>query len=123
MEDDGYQVTEIRSSSHILLAVIGSSRRGREVEPGGVAAGVPQRAPYDVLPALPALAPLLPGGGLAKGSVLAVESAGALCLALIAGPSQAGCPAPDGKITAAARTADSRNWGAGEGGWRRTGSG
>ena len=90
MEDDGYQVTEIRSSSHILLAVTGGSRRGREVEPEGVAAGVPQRAPYDVLPALPALAPLLPGGGLAKGSVLAVESAGALCLALIAGPSQAG---------------------------------
>ena len=89
MEDDGYQVTEIRSSSRILLAVTGG-RPGREVEPEGVTAGVPQRAPYDVLPALPALAPLLPGGGLAKGSVVAVESAGALCLALIAGPSQAG---------------------------------
>jgi len=89
LEDDGYQVTEIRSSSHILLAVTGG-RPGREVEPGGVTAGVPQQAPYDVLPALPALAPLLPGGGLAKGSVVAVESAGALCLALIAGPSQAG---------------------------------
>ena len=89
MEDDGYQVTEIRSSSRILLAVTGG-RPGREVEPEAVTAGVPQRAPYDVLPALPALAPLLPGGGLAKGSVVAVESAGALCLALIAGPSQAG---------------------------------
>ena len=89
MEDDGYQVTEIRSSSRILLAVTGG-RPGRETEPEGVTAGVPQRAPYDVLPVLPALAPLLPGGGLAKGSVVAVESAGALCLALIAGPSQAG---------------------------------
>jgi hypothetical protein len=89
MEDDGYQVTEIRSSSHILLAVTGG-RPGREVEPEEVTAGVPQQAPYDVLPALPALAPLLPGGGLAKGSVVAVESAGALCLALIAGPSQSG---------------------------------
>ena len=43
-----------------------------------------------MLPVLPALAPLLPAGGLAKGSVVAVDSAGALCLALIAGPSQAG---------------------------------
>ena len=89
MEDDGYQVTEIRSSSHILLAVTGGSRPGRATDPGGVTAGAPQRAPYDVLPVLPALAPLLPGGGLAKGSVVTVESAGALCLALIAGPSQA----------------------------------
>ena len=90
MEDDGYQVTEIRSPSHILLAVTGGGRPGRATELEGVAAGVPQRAPYGVLPALPALAPLLPGGGLAQGSVVAVESAGALCLALIAGPSQAG---------------------------------
>ena len=90
LEDDGYQVTEIRSSSRILLAVTGSGRPGRETKPGGVTAGVPQRAPYDVLPVLPALAPLLPGGGLAKGSVVAVESAGVLCLALIAGASQAG---------------------------------
>ena len=37
---------------------------------------------------LPGLA--LPGGGLAKGSVVAVEQPGALCLALMAGASQAG---------------------------------
>ena len=43
MENDGYQVTEIRSSSHIMLAVTGG-RPGREVEPEGVTAGVPQRA-------------------------------------------------------------------------------
>ena len=90
MENDGYQVTEIRSPSHILLAVTGGSRPGRETKPGGITAGVPQQAPYDVLPVLPALAPLLPGGGVAKGSVVTVQSAGALCLALIAGPSQAG---------------------------------
>ena len=90
MEDDGYQVTEIRYPSRILLAVTGGSRPGRETAPGGVTAGVPQQAPYDVLPVLPALAPLLPGKGLARGSVVAVDRAGTLCVALIAGPSQAG---------------------------------
>ena len=90
IEDDGYQVTEIRSPSHIRLAVTGGSRAGRETEPEGVMAGVPQQAPHDVLPVLPALAPLLPGKGLAKASVVAVDRAGTLCVALIAGPSQAG---------------------------------
>jgi len=89
MERDGYHVTEIRSPSHILLAITGGSRPGRE-KPGGITAGAPQRAPYDVLPVLPALAPLLPGKGLAKGSVVAVDRAGTLCVALMAGPSQAG---------------------------------
>ncbi len=61
-----------------------------------------------MLPVLPALAPLLPAGGLAKGSVVVVESAGALCLALIVGPSQAGmwcgvAGMPDLGIVAAAQ--------------------
>jgi hypothetical protein len=43
-----------------------------------------------VLPVLPALAGLLPGGGLARGSVLSVEQPGLLCLALVAGASAAG---------------------------------
>jgi hypothetical protein len=43
-----------------------------------------------VLPVLPALAGLLPGGGLARGSVLAVDQPGLLCLALVAGASAAG---------------------------------
>jgi len=43
-----------------------------------------------VLPALPALAGLLPAGGLAKGSVLTVDRSGLLCLALMAGASAAG---------------------------------
>ena len=90
VERDGYHVTEIRSPSHILLAVTGGGRAGRETEPGGVTAGVPQQAPYGVLPVLPALAPLLPDKGLAKGSVVAVDRAGTLCVALITGPSQAG---------------------------------
>jgi len=85
IEDDGYQVTEIRSSAHILLAVTGS-----RTEPEEVTAGVPQQAPYDVLPVLSALAPLLPGKGLAKGSVVAVDRADTLCVALMAGPSKAG---------------------------------
>ena len=33
LERDGYQVTEIRSSSRILLAVTGGGRAGRETEP------------------------------------------------------------------------------------------
>src|SRR5512142_2275145 len=84
IEGDGYQVTEIRSSSRILLAVTGGGRPGRESEPRGGTAGVPQR-PYGVLPVLPALAPLLPGGGLAKGSVVAIDRAGTLCVALMTG--------------------------------------
>src|SRR6201992_3585950 len=43
-----------------------------------------------ILPVLPALAGLLPGGGLARGSVLAVEQPGLLCLALLAEASAAG---------------------------------
>jgi hypothetical protein len=43
-----------------------------------------------MLPALPALRDLLPRGGLARGSVLAVPEFGLLCLALAAGASAAG---------------------------------
>jgi len=50
-------------------------------------AGLPGVA---ILPVLPALAGLLPGGGLARGSVLAVEQPGLLCLALLAEASAAG---------------------------------
>ena len=42
------------------------------------------------LPVHPALRTLLPAGGLAKGSVVAVECYGMLCLALMAGASAAG---------------------------------
>ena len=43
-----------------------------------------------VLPVLPALAELLPAGGLARGSVVAVDRPGLLCLALVAAASAAG---------------------------------
>ena len=49
--------------------------------------GLPRTA---VLPVLPALAGLLPAGGLAEGSVMTVDRSGLLCLALIAGASAAG---------------------------------
>jgi len=49
--------------------------------------GLPRTA---VLPVLPALAGLLPAGGLAEGSVMTVDQSGLLCLALIAGASAAG---------------------------------
>jgi len=42
------------------------------------------------LPVLPALATLLPEGGLRRGSTVAVSGATSLALALLAGPSQAG---------------------------------
>ena len=43
-----------------------------------------------VLPVLPALAGLLPGGGLRRGSTVAVAGSTSLALALLAGPSAAG---------------------------------
>jgi hypothetical protein len=44
----------------------------------------------EMLPVLPALAGLLPGRGLTRGSVVAVEQPGLLCLALLAAASAAG---------------------------------
>ena len=101
LERDGYRVTEVRSPQYILLALTGSPVNcGTELSllaEGRLALKPPERVttglqeqPYSTLPVLPALAPLLPGGGVAKGSVVAVEQPGALCLALMAGASQAG---------------------------------
>ena len=98
LERDGYPVTGIRSPQHVLLARSGPGQAGgphllpgyrRAAVPDSVTAGLPER-PHDTLPVLPAFAPLLPGGGLAKGAVVAVDQPGALCLALAAGASQAG---------------------------------
>jgi hypothetical protein len=44
----------------------------------------------ELLPVLPALSGLLPGGGLRRGSVIAVERPGLLCVMLAAGASAAG---------------------------------
>ncbi|MFT4220708.1 MAG: hypothetical protein QM611_09345 [Microbacterium sp.] len=49
-----------------------------------------RRLDASALPVLPALAPLLPGGGLRLGSAYALESSAALTTAVMAGPSQAG---------------------------------
>jgi hypothetical protein len=100
LKRDGYGVTEILSTRHTLLALSGPhagagglellpARNPAPPAPDGVTAGVPQN-PYSTLPVLPALAPLLPVGGLAKGAVTAVDRAGSLLLALIAGASGAG---------------------------------
>lgn len=53
------------------------------VRPGSLAGG-------RVLPVLPALAGLFPGGGLRRGSTVAVAGPTSLALALLAGPSAAG---------------------------------
>jgi hypothetical protein len=52
--------------------------------------GTPAVSGTRMLPTLPALRDLLPRGGLARGSVLAVPEFGLLCLALAAGASAAG---------------------------------
>ncbi len=58
-----------------------------ESGPSAVPGGVPGSG---TLPVLPALRELLPRGGLARGSVLAVAEFGLLCLALVAGASADG---------------------------------
>jgi hypothetical protein len=74
------------------------------------AAQLQERQPGEaVLPALPPLRELLPAGGLIRGSVVAVDQYGMLCLALIAGASAAGawCAAagiPEFGVVAAAET-------------------
>jgi hypothetical protein len=54
------------------------------------AASIPATGGGGVLPVLPALRELLPRGGLARGSVVAVAEFGLLCLALAAGASADG---------------------------------
>jgi hypothetical protein len=52
--------------------------------------GLPGMADQRVLPVLPPLPDLLPGGGLRRGTTVAVGGSTSLLLALMAGPSQAG---------------------------------
>lgn len=86
-----------------MLGQVAQVKELFEGEPTGVARGVEElrngNAAFSadaglpgvsILPVLPALAGLLPGGGLARGSVLGVEQPGLLCLALLAGASAAG---------------------------------
>jgi hypothetical protein len=72
----------------------------------GVTAG-PAERPFGVLPILALWNRCCPDKGLAKGSVMAVDRAGALCVALLARPSQADVRCgvagmPDLRITATA---------------------
>ena len=103
LERDGYHVTEVRSPQHILLALTGRPlQRGTELSLlaggrplltpiEGVTAGPEEQPVSAALPVLGALAPLLPDGGLAKGSVVATtQRPGLLCLALMAAASQQG---------------------------------
>jgi len=55
-----------------------------------VAVGPAALAGQRLLPAVPGLAGLLPGGGLRRGSVVAVPGSPQLALAVVAGPSAAG---------------------------------
>ena len=55
----------------------------------GVTAGIPE-LPGGSVPVLAALRGLLPGGGLARGSVVCADQPGMLCAALLAGASRAG---------------------------------
>jgi len=121
LERDGYHVTEIRSPQAILLALTGRPPQ-REPELSLLAGGHPLLTPIEgvtagreeqpvstALPVLGALAPLLPGGGLAKGSVVAIQRPGLLCLALMAAASQQGmwcavAGVPDLGVLAAAET-------------------
>ena len=102
LERDGYHVTEIRSPQHVLLALTGRpmphetemsplAGRGPLLAPiEGVTAGLEEQPVSAALPVVGALAPLLPGGGLARGSVVAIQQSGLLCLALMAAASQQG---------------------------------
>ena len=119
LERDGYHVTEVLSPHHILLALTGHSLQ-RETGMSSLAGGRPLITPVEgvtagleeqpvsaALPVLGALAPLLPGGGLARGSVMAIQRPGLLCLALMAAASQQGmwcavAGVPDLSVLAAA---------------------
>src|SRR5918993_940204 len=85
------------------LSSSGASARTELVGPGTTLAD------ERLLPVVPALQPLLPGGGLRRGTPVAVTRSAALALALVAGASAAGSwvaavGLPDLGILAAAET-------------------
>jgi hypothetical protein len=57
---------------------------------GVLPAGTGSRLEHELLPVLPALAPLLPHGALRRGSTVVVAGSTSLLLAVLAGPSLAG---------------------------------
>src|SRR5918999_213247 len=72
------------SGLNTTLSSSGASARTELVGPGTTLAD------ERLLPVVPALQPLLPGGGLRRGTTVAVTSSAALALALVAGASAAG---------------------------------
>jgi hypothetical protein len=80
-----------RRRDGILSGDVVQPSDGDVVRPGDVARPGAAARPGDmVLPVLPALRKLFPGGGLRRGSVVATGGWSLLCLALVAGASAAG---------------------------------
>lgn len=82
--DQGVRAIAIEQSPRTARAATLTALRERVEQAQG------RRLDAPVLPVVPALAPVLPGGGLRLGSAYALASSSALLLALLAGPSQAG---------------------------------
>ncbi len=77
--------------SAAFLGGLGGILAGDAVRSGGdIGAGSGVLADADLLPVLPALRELLPGGALQRGSVVAAGGWNLLCLALAAGPVASG---------------------------------
>jgi hypothetical protein len=72
------------------LEAIGATLAQRLRGGAGPATALTERGTENTLPVLSALAPLLPGGGLRRGSTVAVAGSASLLLALLAGASRAG---------------------------------
>ncbi len=72
------------------LEAIGATLAQRLRDGAGPATTLAERGTENTLPVLSALAPLLPGGGLRRGSTVAVTGSASLLLALLAGASRAG---------------------------------
>jgi hypothetical protein len=72
------------------LEAVGATLAERLREGASSAAVLTGRGAESVVPVLPPLLPLFPGGGLRKGSTVAVSGSASLLLALLAGASQSG---------------------------------
>jgi hypothetical protein len=73
-----------------VLEAVGASLAQRLRGGAGPATTLADRGAENTLPVLSPLAPLLPGGGLRRGSTMAVHGSASLLLALLAGASRSG---------------------------------
>lgn len=76
--------------AEVATVVAPDWRRAGRLAAERAAESATQRTAVGVVPVLPPLEPLLPQGGLRRGSTVAVSGSTALLLALLAGPSRAG---------------------------------